>query len=221
MTRRQLHSWIFKTVLMITGLATANDLVVAATPRPGPTSSSPLPVIEVRDAPVLGPADAPVTVVEFVDFQCPYCVHARLTPKRLVQLYPQQVRVVFKHFPLPIHQAAPLAHEAAVAAQQQGKFWEMREILLRSRQRLERHDLVQYAQQLDLDMSAFNRALDTRQWRIQVMRDMRQGRGLQVSVTPTYFINGKVLVGVHPISEFRKLIEAELGYEALALPERQ
>lgn len=173
--------------------------------------ATPLPVIEVEDAPSLGPENAPVTIVEFSDFQCPYSAHASRTLKRLLQLYPTQVRWVFKHYPLREHRDAPLAHEAALAAHQQGKFWEMHRLLFINQSRLKREDILRYASELNLDMPTFTEELDTRRLRDRVVRDILQGRRLQVGMTPTYFINGKRIAGSRDLSEFTKLIEDELA----------
>lgn len=178
---------------------------------PMKASPAPLPVVEVGDAPSRGPESAPVTIVEFADFQCPFCASASRTLKRLFEIYPTQIRWVFKHFPLRNHRDAPLAHEAVLAAHEQGKFWQMHELLFRHQDRLKREDLIGYATQLGLEMDGFTHALDSRRLRDRVLRDIVRGRRLRVEATPTYFINGNKMVGARSLSEFQKLIEAELA----------
>jgi protein-disulfide isomerase len=205
---------ILRGLLLLSWLMTA-----AEAPATGPeerfvgTPPAPLRLIEVQDSPALGPENAPVTVVEFSDFQCPYSARASLT-----QLYPGRVRWVFKHFPLRIHRDAPLAHEAALAAREQGKFWEMHDLLLSNQRRLMREDLMSYARQLGLDLPAFANDLDSRRLRARVLRDTLQGRSLHVDTTPTYFINGKQVIGARPLSGFRQVIERELAGATVTPP---
>jgi protein-disulfide isomerase len=203
--------WIFQAPLILVAAMIA-AIANAAGPAEGPVMMTPaaVPVIDVRGAPGLGPENAQVTIVEFSDFQCPYSAGASRTLYRLLELYPTQVRWVFKHYPLRGHRDAPLAHEASLAAHQQGKFWEMRNLLFGNQTRLKREDILRHASELDLDMPAFTEELDTRRLRDRVVRDILQGRRLQVGMTPTYFINGKKIAGARRLSEFRKLIDREL-----------
>jgi len=214
-----MKSGILRGLLLLFWLMTA-----AEAPATGPeerlvgTPPAPLLLIDVQDSPALGPENAPVTVVEFSDFQCPYSARASLTLKRLLQLYPGRVRWVFKHFPLRIHPDAPLAHEAALAAREQGKFWEMHDLLLSNQGRLMREDLMSYARQLGLDLPAFANDLDSRRLRAHVLRDTIQGRSLRVDTTPTYFINSKRVIGARPLFGFRQLIERELAGATVTPP---
>lgn len=181
--------------------------------------TTPLPLIEVQDSPALGPEDAPVTIVEFSDFQCPYSARASQTLKSLVQLYPGRVRWVFKHFPLRrIHSDAPQAHEAALAAHAQGKFWEMHDLLFSNERRLKRDDLLSYARRLGLDLQAFVNDLDSGRLQARILRDTIQGRSLRVDTTPTYFVNGKRVVGAQTLSGFRRVIERELAHATDTAP---
>ncbi|HZY31591.1 MAG TPA: thioredoxin domain-containing protein [Candidatus Methylomirabilis sp.] len=210
---------ILRGLLLLSWLMTA-----AEAPATGPEERfvgappAPLRLIEVQDSPALGPEIAPVTIVEYSDFQCPYSARGSLTLKRLLQLYPGRVRWVFKHFPLRIHPDAPLAHEAALAAHEQGKFWEMRDLLLSNQGRLKRDDVLSYARQLGLDMPAFANDLDSRRLRSRVLRDTLQGRSLRVDTTPTYFINGKRVIGARPLSAFQQVIERELARATVTPP---
>lgn len=179
---------------------------------------APLPLIDIRDSPAVGPENAPVTIVEFSDFQCPYSARAALRLKSLLQLYPGRVRWVFKHFPLRIHPDAPLAHEAALAAYEQGKFWEMHDLIFSSEHRLQREHLMSYARRLGLDLQAFANDLDSGRLQAPVLRDTIQGRSLRVDTTPTYFINGKRVVGAQTVSRFRQVIERELDHATVTAP---
>lgn len=184
----------------------------------------PFLVIDVQDSPSVGPENAPVTVVEFSDFQCPYSARTLPTLKTLLQLYPGRVRWVFKHFPLQIHSDAPLAHEAVLAAHKQGRFLEMYDLLLSNQGRLKRDDLIRYAGRLGLDLPGFTKELDSGRLRTYVLRDTIQGRNLQVDTTPTYFINGNRMVGTRSLTGFRQVIDRELDRAAaiaqVARPQR-
>ncbi len=179
---------------------------------------APLPLIDIRDSPAVGPDNAPVTIVEFSDFQCPYSARAALRLKSLLQLYPDRVRWVFKHFPLRIHPDAPLAHEAALAAYEQGKFWEMHDLIFSNEHRLQREHLMSYARRLGLDLQAFANDLDSGRLQARILRDTIQGHSLRVDTTPTYFINGKRVVGAQTVSRFRRVIERELDHATVTAP---
>lgn len=158
-----------------------------------------------------GPADAPVTVIEFADFECSFCSKVAPVFRELLRAYPDQIRLIFKHTPLSIHLNAPLAHEAAQAAAAQGKFWEMHDLLFANQNRLQLDDLVRYAQQLHLDLAAFHGALTSRVYRPLIEQELTEAKGLGVIATPTFFINGKKLVGARSFSEFKAIIDEELG----------
>jgi len=166
--------------------------------------------INISDSPTSGPENAPVTIVEFSDLECYYSARSSHTLKRIVGLYPTQVRWVFKNYPLRGRIDSPLAHEAAMAAFEQGKFREMLALLFENRDRLKREHLIKYASQLNLNMSAFTETLETRKFRPHILRDINQGSVLKVDETPTYFINGRRIIGARPLSEFRQLVERAL-----------
>lgn len=168
-------------------------------------------VVELGDAPTLGPATAPVTVVMFSDFECPFCVQGLQTLKRLRDLYPDDVRIAYKALPLDNHANALLAAMAARSAQAQGKFWEFHDLLF-SGQRLDPGVILSYAKHVELDMNALVRDLDTLEYGPEVRRDARQARRLGVSSTPTFFINGRLISGAKPLAEFDRVIGEELRY---------
>jgi len=161
-------------------------------------------------APVMGPADAKITLVEWSDFECPFCSRAKGTVDQLKKEYGDDLRVVFRHQPLPFHKNAQLAAEASMAAHDQGKFWEYHDLLFANAKALTRPDLERYAEQLGLDMAKFRDALDTRKFEKVVKDDSAEGTKVGARGTPTFFINGRQLVGAQPIEKFKAEIDAEL-----------
>lgn len=140
---------------------------------------------------VRGPADAPVTLLEYGDFECPFCGRAHWELKKLERMVGDQVRFVFRHFPLSqLHPHAMLAAEAAEAAGAQGKFWEMHDTLYENQHNLEGQALVHYASGLGLDVPRFNRDLQQHRQLANVRRDFVEGVRSGVNGTPTFFING-------------------------------
>jgi protein-disulfide isomerase len=166
--------------------------------------------IEVGQAPVRGPKNAPVTIVEFSDFQCPYCKKAVPTLHEIEKQYGSKVRVAFKHQPLPFHNNAKLAAIASVAAQEQGKFWEYHDKLFENQQALDRASLERYAGELGLNASKFKSALDSKKLEARVDADAAEAGRSGVQGTPTFFINGQQLVGAQPLERFKALIDEEL-----------
>lgn len=158
-----------------------------------------------------GPANAPVTLVEFSDFQCPFCKRAEQTLRALEQQYPGKLRVVYRYFPLlPIHPDSVTAAEAAQCAAEQGKFWPYHDILFTKQNALGSPDLEKYAQELELNMQRFDACLNTDATVSRVAGDVAEGNRLGVNGTPTFFINGIRLSGAQPIARFKKLIDAAL-----------
>jgi protein-disulfide isomerase len=166
--------------------------------------------IKLGDAPVMGPASAKVTVVAFSDFQCPFCSRAVPTLHQIEQDYKGKIRVAFKQLPLPFHDKAHLAAEASLAANEQGKFWEMHDKLFANQQNLDRISLEKYAQELGLDMSKFRSALDSGKFKDRVDRESKEGAAVGATGTPTFFINGHKLVGAQPVDAFKTAIDKEL-----------
>lgn len=118
---------------------------------------------------------------------------------------------MFKNEPLPFHAHAELAAEAAMAANAQGKFWPMHDLMFEHQQALERSDLEKYAQQVGLDMNQFKSALDSGKYKSRVQKDAAEGAKVGATGTPTFFINGNRLVGAQPVDAFKKAIDAELA----------
>lgn len=160
--------------------------------------------------PSRGPADAKVTIVEFSDFECPFCGRGEEAVTQVMEKYAGKVRVVFRHFPLSFHANAPKAAEASMCADDQGKFWEMHKVLFANRTALTVEDLKKHAASIGLDQGKFDSCLDTGAKKSLVDADTKAGSEVGVSGTPAFFINGKLLSGAQPFSEFEKIIDAEL-----------
>jgi protein-disulfide isomerase len=174
--------------------------------------------VELGDAPVRGNASAPVTILEFSDFQCPYCVRARPTVAKVREAYGDKVRFAFRHFPLSFHAQAQKAGEAAACAGDQGRFWEMHDRLWASPQKLAVPDLKEHAAALGLDAASFGQCLDSGKHASVVERDEEAGQGYGVSGTPAFFVNGRPLVGAQPFEAFQQVIDDELARAAAAPP---
>jgi protein-disulfide isomerase len=174
-------------------------------PAPGPAKK-----VDVGNAPSRGPKNAPITVVLFSDFQCPFCGRVEPSLVELEKLYPGKVRVAWKNYPLPFHNNAKPAAEAALAAHEQGKFWQMHEILFKNQQALTGPDLEKYAKEIGLDMTKFKAAMDSHKFAAQVENDTKQGSSLGVEGTPAAFVNGVLVSGAQPVDAFKKIVEAEL-----------
>ncbi|MBJ6764903.1 thioredoxin domain-containing protein [Myxococcaceae bacterium JPH2] len=183
---------------------------------PPPAQELPAQKVEVGTAPSRGPANAPVTLVAYSDFECPFCSRAVPTLKTLEQEYAGRLRVAFKQQPLAMHPHAKLAASAALAAHEQGKFWEMHDLLFSNQRALDRASLEGYAQSLGLDMKSFRTALDTGKNDARIAADMAEGLKIGAGATPTFFINGRPVVGAEPIDHFRRIIDDELRKAGLS-----
>lgn len=165
--------------------------------------------------PARGPADAPVTIVEFSDYQCPFCRRAEPTVQEVLKRYEGKVRFVFRHFPLDrIHPQARGASEAAACADQQGKFWEYHEGLFAENAQLDRPGLDALAEKSGLDAAAFKACMDEGRTKDLVQKDLEAGTAAGVSGTPAFFINGIPLRGALPAADFQRVIDEELAAKA-------
>jgi protein-disulfide isomerase len=158
-----------------------------------------------------GPATAKVNIVAFSDFQCPFCSRVIPTMEKLQKEYPNDVRLYFRHNPLPFHPDAPLASQAALEAEAQGKFWEMHDKLFANQQNIKRPDLERYATELGLDMGKFRTALDTSAHKNRIDADMKLAQQIGVQGTPNFFLNGRQVVGAQPYEEFKKVVDDEIA----------
>ncbi|MCA9577191.1 MAG: thioredoxin domain-containing protein [Polyangiales bacterium] len=159
--------------------------------------------IDLDDAPVRGAVMAPVTIVEFSDFECPFCSRAHRPLGRAVEEFPGQVRLVFRHYPLSMHQHAAAAAVAAEAAGAQGKFWEMHDLLFENQTNLEPTDIARYAQSLGLDMDRFRADFEDEALRARVDRSRAEGQRIGVNSTPTIYVNNREL----PPAQLDELID--------------
>ena len=162
-------------------------------------------------SPSRGDANAPVTVVVFSDFQCPFCSRAEATVRDLEAAYPGKIRFVFKNQPLPFHQNARPAAKAALAAGEQGKFWEYHDALFKHQGELDRASLERYAEDLGLDLRRFRAALDDSRLDIAIEADITEAHRLDVRGTPAFFINGRGLQGAQPLAAFRAKVDQALA----------
>lgn len=171
------------------------------------------PRVEVSadDDPFKGPKDAPVTIVEFSDFQCPFCRRVQPTLKRLMDEYPNKIKHVFRDFPLRnIHPEAQKASEAAQCAGDQEKFWPYHDKLFEV-SALQVSELKQYAKDLGLHTEQFDKCLDSNKYAQEIEADLQDGQSAGVSATPAFFINGQPLSGAVPYERFKELIDGVLA----------
>ena len=157
-----------------------------------------------------GDTSAPVIIVAFSDFQCPYCSRVLPTLDQLIKDYPGKIRLYFRHNPLPFHQDAPLAAQAAVAAEKQGKFWEMHDKLFANQQSLKKVDLLRYAQEIGLDMTKFEADLESAETKQRVDGDLALAKKLGIQGTPNFMINGRPVRGAVPLEQFKQVVDDEL-----------
>jgi protein-disulfide isomerase len=149
---------------------------------------------------VRGPVGAPVTVIEYGDYECPYCRGAFRDVHLLLDRYPDKVRFVFRNFPIPaLHPHAEQAAEAAEAAAAQGKFWDMYELLLQPYAELDTHALVGYAERLGLDVARFRGDLASHAYTARIERDVQEGIRNGVNATPKFYVNGQRIDGKVPL----------------------
>ena len=171
--------------------------------------------VSIDDDPILGPDDASITIIEFSDYECPYCRrwHQEVLPQ-LIEEYPDQVRLVYRDFPLTsIHANAVPAAVAANCAGEQDGYWEFNKLLFNSEQGLSTEAYQQYAEELGLDSDSFNECFESNRYEDEVMADFEFASQLGIRSTPTFFINGIALVGAQPYEVFKQVIDQELAGE--------
>jgi protein-disulfide isomerase len=207
--RSKLYDTLMKTAE--TAAAAVPGARAAAPPAPTPETDQTVFKVSAGDSPSRGPKNAPITVVLFSDFQCPFCSRVEPSIAQLEKDFPGKIRVVWKDFPLGNHPHARPAATAARAAGDEGKFWQMHSKLFENQRKLDRPNLEQYAQELGLDMTKFRAALDSGKFSAQIDADMRTGQTLGVQGTPAAFINGRKINGAHPYETFKKVVEQELA----------
>ena len=166
--------------------------------------------LKVAGAPVRGPESARLTIVEFSDFQCPFCRAGATALTEIVKDYPNDVRLVFKQFPLEFHSQAAIAAEASLAAQAQGKFWEMHDRIFANPKSLTEPNFIAWAKELGMDVPRFTNDLRSHKYQNTVQTEEREGLDAGVQGTPTVFLNGRLHRGNVTIEELKPAVEAAL-----------
>lgn len=168
--------------------------------------------VSVDGAPFKGPAKAPVTIVEFSDFHCPFCRQVLPTLTRIESQYGDKIKLVFRDFPIEsLHPQATKAHEAARCAHEQGKFWAYHDKLFASPPKSSPEIFKGLAKEVGLDMTRFESCVDSGKYQGAVKNDVEQGNRLGVSGTPAFFINGRLVSGAQPLDAFTRIIDDELA----------
>ena len=166
--------------------------------------------VAIAGSPAKGPAAAPVEVVEFSDFQCPFCLRAYPTVNQVLSTYGDRVHFVYRNYPLPNHPDARPAAEAAACAAEQGQFWPYYDRLFADQTKLSADGLKQSAAALGLDTGRFNACVDTHKYKDRVETDIKEGNEAGVNGTPAFFINGRLLSGAQPFDAFKRVIDEEI-----------
>ena len=175
----------------------------------------------VANAPVRGSPDAAVTITEYADFQCPFCASARSSVDQVLREYPGRVKLVFKSFPLDFHADSKLAHQAALAAGKQEKFWEMHDLIFARQNTIKRDDLFAMAKSLGLEMDRFAKDVESEDVRAQIDAERAEGQRKGVQGTPTFYIDGEELVGAANVAQFEARIDRSFrakGIERAKVP---
>jgi protein-disulfide isomerase len=168
--------------------------------------------VSTDDDPSIGPADAPVTIIEFSDYQCPYCqVWYKQVYQQLLASYPDKIRFVYRDLPLPMHPEAVPAAEAANCAGEQNAYWKYHDALFDQQYGLNRAAYEHYAADLGLDTEAFAACLDSHRYQGEVQADANDATRVGISGTPSFVVNGRILVGALPFSDFKTVIDEELA----------
>ncbi len=168
--------------------------------------------VETDGSPFKGPKEAPVTLVEFSDFQCPFCMRLTKTLRDVAAKYGDKVRLVYRQFPLSqIHPFAEKAAEASLCAADQNQFWEMHDLIFETQSQLKVEDLKAKAAKLKLDSGVFDDCLDSGKYSDRVRQDQREGFTLGVASTPALFINGRFISGALPLSDISRIIDEEIS----------
>lgn len=177
-------------------------------------TTGPVPALETHyegSSPALGPKEAHVTIIQFGDFECPQCREGSLTARNVLLKYPDDVRLVYKHFPLDQHPHAESAARASIAAGIQGRFWEMHDLLYANQQQLSDDLYVKLARSLELDLIKFLNDIINPHNETLIANDVSHGRRLGVNGTPTFIINGEMLRGSQPLEVFERVVQRKLN----------
>jgi protein-disulfide isomerase len=175
---------------------------------PPPVLDEPV-TLNIQGDPVIGPENAKVTIVEFSDFQCPYCAQAVIQARAILEKYPNDVRLVFKQFPLDTHTQSFLAAQAAVAAHAQGKFWQMHDKLYGNYRAISPQNILVWAKEIGLDMQKFIADVDGGKYKQAVENEVAQGEVAGVQGTPSFFFNGRRYSGAFQADAVGQLLQSE------------
>jgi protein-disulfide isomerase len=170
----------------------------------------PRAVVAIDPARIRGPANAPITIVEFSDFECPYCGRVEDTVRQLTSRFPTQIKLAYRDFPSDFHSRAEAAAEASRCALAQGKYWPYHDLLFDNQQHLQSSDLSNYALQVGMDPKRFDECVMHKTYAADIQHDLDAGQELGITGTPAFFINGILLSGAVPLEEFVGSIEREL-----------
>ncbi len=173
----------------------------------------PIYKVEIGNAPLYGKMNAVVKIIEFSDFECPFCGAAANTAKRIKEKFGNKVVVAFKHLPLPFHTNAKLASIASMCAHEvsSDKFWKLHDVMFADQSKLDRKSLINKAKKIGLNVNKFTECIDGDKYDEFIKKDMQQGKTLGIKATPTFFINGRILSGARPMKEFEELVNEELN----------
>lgn len=168
--------------------------------------------------PTRGPELAPVTLIEYTDFQCPYCGRSQATLEALRERYGKRIRFVFKNLPLPMHQNSRSAAEAAMCAKDQGKFWEMHDWLFANHTKLGQENILKQAEKMGLDVEALKKCINDKVHSSEIDQDVEEAQSFGITGTPGFIINGRLLTGAQPVENFESVINEELTRRGVDIP---
>ncbi len=193
---------------LISQAITKGEIEVTGATKP----ATPKVNVDINSAPAKGPENAPITIVEFADFQCPFCASAQPVVDEILKQYKDKVRFVFKNYPLvQIHPEAIPAAIAAECANKQGKYWQMHDALFENHKKLNEETYMSLAQKIGLKIDDFNNCRKDQAMHDKINADIEYGQSLGINATPAFYINGVQLMGALPKSEFEKVINNELS----------
>ena len=205
--------YIFIPLAFVLGLG-GGYLLWGSNPPAVAADTNPVKRVDVStdDDPSIGPADAPVTIIEFSDYQCPYCqVWYKQVFQQLLASYPDKIRFVYRDLPLPMHPEAVPAAQAANCAGEQDAYWKYHDALFNQQYGLDRAAYEHYAADLGLDTKAFAACLDSQRYQDEIQADASDASRVGISGTPSFVVNGRILVGALPFSDFKAVIDEELA----------
>lgn len=172
------------------------------------------PVFDVSTTGVFsGGKDAKVVITEFTDYECPFCSKGNQIINEVKKKYGKKVRVIFKHFPLPFHKKALFAHKTAICANNQkpGSLWKLTDIFFADQSKLDKESILKEVKSLKIDQAKFDDCVASKETQAIIDRDFTDGQNVGVTSTPTFFVNGKLIMGAQPVEVFSKLIDEELN----------